>query len=270
MKKDLSLALLLGGIVGGILTFSLYKVTNLALKRVKNAAVQDQIKNETPTPTVNQPDEIKIPTSFSTNKTTVEITGESKANSLLVITSNNKDYPTTTDANGQFKQIITLQPGMNTFLATLLIPDKPVSKNVYLFYSPKIANEIDNYPLKMGYVIDIAETSFQINTYATKNGNASEILLSTTDENTVFEKQKSDALVTTSKSELAIGDFVVITDNRVTIIPKPADDLSTPQLTTMTKTILVNKKLVIFPVGSKLEVDDVAWLISNRTAIVPN
>jgi len=63
---------------------------------------------------------------------------------------------------------------------------------------------------------------------------------------------------------------VVITDNRVTIIPKPADDLSTPQLTTMTKTILVNKKLVIFPVGSKLEVDDVAWLISNRTAIVPN
>jgi len=268
MKKDLSMALLLGGIIGGIITFSLYKITTVALKRVKNVAVQDQAKNETPKATATQPDEIQTATSFFTNEAATEITGESKANSLLVITDNKKDYPITTNADGQFKQTVGLKPGMNTFLVSLLIPNKPVSKSVYLFYSPKIATEPNSYPFKMGYVIDISDTSFQINTYVTKNRNASEILLSTTDEKTIFEKQKGDELITATKSELAIGDFVVILNNYVAIIPKPTDDLPTPEQTVVTKAMLANKKLVVYPVGSKLQVDDQVWLTANKTIIL--
>lgn len=266
MKKDLSLALLLGGIIGGIMTFSLYKITNLAIRKVKNNNSPTQ--TQTPKATnVQETNKIETPTSILTNTATTQITGESKANNHLVITSNTKDYPLTTSPDGQFKQTVTLEPGMNTFLVSLLVSDQPMTKYVYIFYSPKITIESNNYTIKMGNVIDISDTSFQISTYATKNGSASELLLLTTDDNSVFEKLKNNELVSATKSELAIGDFVVVVDSYVFIIPKPADSLLNPEKTTVTKTMLTNKKLVVYPADYKPKLDDQIWLTANKTII---
>lgn len=269
MKKDLSVALLLGSIIGGILTFSLYKITNLAIRRVKN----DNLPTQTQTPkatSIKEVNEIETSVTFLANSTTTEITGLSKANSLLVITGGIKDYPITTDSDGQFKQTVTLQPGMNTFLVSLLASDQAITKYVYIFYSPKITIESDNYTIKMGNVIDISDTSFQISTYATKNENSSEILLLTTNDNTIFEKLKVDELVAATKGELAIGDFVVVIDPYIFIIPKPTDTLPIPEKTTVTKTMLANKKLVAFPTDFKPKIDDVVWLTANKTFILSN
>jgi len=265
MKKDLSVALLVGILVGGLLTFSLYKIITLTLRRVKTNVV-----SSSPTPKTITQEPLNVNLSLETSHLSfspiIEITGTASIDGILVISSSKRDYLQVVNNDAGIKENLNLDTGLNVFLASLINSKDLISKHLYIFYAPK-ATDSKTYAIKMGYVIDISDVSLQINTYETKNGEKSELFLLTTDSKTDYSKLKNDELVSINKNELAIGDFVVLWNNHIAVVPKPIDNLNPPQKTLVTKTMLNNKKTAIFPADAIINLDDEVWITNNKTLV---
>jgi hypothetical protein len=119
MKKEVVIAVVLGVIVGLIITFGIYTANAALQKRARQLSA-------TPSPTPLTNDQKSSIILFSpednmlTDKDALSVSGTTTANALVVIFVNDKEHLTTADDKGNFSEEVELTGGSNilTVVAT--------------------------------------------------------------------------------------------------------------------------------------------------------
>ncbi|OGM76591.1 hypothetical protein A2210_01820 [Candidatus Woesebacteria bacterium RIFOXYA1_FULL_40_18] len=230
MRKEIFFAILAGSILGLIIAFGVWRA-NIALSNRTNG---NSSASQTPSPkpessiTLASPEDGAVIT-----QNTVKISGLTKPNSQVVISTENADYIVKTEAGGAFESEIELTAGVNQLVISAFSENREsVSINLVLVYSSEFAKAI-NTPsptpasesssatdsirervqqkvdevLKkpkafIGTITDISENTLQIKTAT------GEIKQSSTTPDTVFVNSVKTAKEV-KLADLAIGDFVV-------------------------------------------------------------
>jgi len=116
MKKEVLIAVVLGIIVGLVITFGMY-TANTALQR---KAQQTKEAQPSPTPIANQQEQAKSSIimygpedNMLTDKDRVQLSGATDANATVVIFVNDKETITSADAKGNFSAELSLSGGSN-------------------------------------------------------------------------------------------------------------------------------------------------------------
>jgi len=144
MRKEVSIAIIIGVILGGVILYGI----NFANNGLST------IPKPNPTPTIN-PLPTSLPNSNTNNPSTLNIsshidgqvlfekdivlTGKANPNASISIIWEDNEEIITTDATGNFTQKITLVAGENNIQIDSVKSDKTLeSKVIKLFYSSKI------------------------------------------------------------------------------------------------------------------------------------
>lgn len=157
MAKELVLAILLGSFLGFGLagtSFGIKKIVTKATIGPKISAPTPNQVNPTADITISQiPEASPVPTIVDTNNSNslsitsptnyllvsdqvIEIVGKSAPNYSVLIQNGNKDYLTTADNSGQFKQQISLNQNLNLITITSIGPDnQEKSLNLTITYT---------------------------------------------------------------------------------------------------------------------------------------
>ncbi len=132
MIKELSLAIVLGLLIGFGLTGTYYyvKQSKNQQKNTPNIVIptttpenNNSLNQSSPTPSPSSLPELKINSPqnndiVSTNKTTIK--GQSNPNSLIIITTPLKNYHLSADVQGLFSQEVFLEAGFNSINITTI------------------------------------------------------------------------------------------------------------------------------------------------------
>lgn len=150
MIKELSLAVFFGLLIGLGLTGTFY-----FLKQQNNSS-ENHILITSPTPFIGNNSQITPTTTNSNNTSTssilniishqnndivatskITLKGQTNsANISIIITTLNKNYYTTTDADGTFSQDIDLEPGLNDLKITSIdTKDQELHNELFITYS---------------------------------------------------------------------------------------------------------------------------------------
>lgn len=146
MRKEVSFAIIIGIILGGVILFGInlanQSTSNLPKEPTPSIITPTPLSENNPTSTIDdQPSTISIP-SFADNdvvfETPLVLAGTASPNSPLSIISENDDLLLNTGADGIFTSSINLIPGLNKITLSQPNQDKTiVSKTLNLYYSTK-------------------------------------------------------------------------------------------------------------------------------------
>ena len=141
MRKEIIVAILVGIIFGGIFTYGIRRA-NLAFKPIsdnQNQQIQSEDEEETSS---NLPDGLSILSPeqndvFTENE--IAVTGITKPNSIIVISSEGEDFVISSDNSGEFTQEIELSAGLNNILISAFSGHETIGEEVFnLVYTTKI------------------------------------------------------------------------------------------------------------------------------------
>lgn len=177
MRKELVFAIIAGISIGLVVAFGTWKVSKIIKK---NAPIV--INKETPSPKNNVSISIDILKDFDVVNKNPVIKGLTSANTDIIISTDEKDYYTKSNPDGEFEQEIELPSGMSE----VKINDIKLT----LVYSTEIADGATSY---VGTITDISSGAIQIK--SDKGG----ILQIATTSDTSYA----------NKTDLAIGDYIV-------------------------------------------------------------
>lgn len=199
MKREAFLAVLTGVVFGLILALGGWKmsqlVKNTSEKEVYTVRPQSSAK-------ANQPLTITNPTNYKVFKEDkVMIKGQTSADLLIIISSNEKDYLLNSDKKGFFESEISLTAGINIIsLISLKNLTKIEEKQLILVHSTEISN--DQTTSYIGTITDILNNTIQIKD---ESENIKQISISK--ETSYINMLKKNVEV--KQTDLAIGDYIV-------------------------------------------------------------
>lgn len=268
MKKEILLAIIGGCLLGLIIGFGLWRL-NLAFSVAKNSNKEGNENQENTGKFSIELNKLSNNDVFYENPVT--FSGITKANSKIVISSENKDYFLTSDNKGNFEQNIELIGGVNQIIITAFdLAGKKVEKKILVVYSSEFSKYIDediqkqqkeatsstrgkilqkvteaSYSPKayLGTITDIAESSIQIKT---QEGSI-EQLATNKDETSVLKIGKTNKEA--ALSDVAIGDFIVamgfkngnnVLDTKRILVTTPPPTLN--KTTNLLRVTKINKK----------------------------
>lgn len=284
MRKEILFAIFAGVFFGLVVAFGIWKA-NTSLKPGQAATDENASENTENTTqentslsgiTIAKPLENQV-----IESNVVDLSGIATSSSYVVIQTENEDYVTIPEANGEFSQKIDLSPGINYIKATsfnktsekasvgmLLVyssefdkedtddksPDEDEATNSAETIRQKVQKKVDNViknPIAfIGTITDISENTIQIGRYIPGDKEAGEIqLVSIKDETTYVDITNDSEIV--EISDIAIGDFIaalgfkngneVLEAQRVLVQKKPGEIHLEPFIATVTN---VNDKTV--------------------------
>jgi len=247
MRKEVLFAILAGGIFGLVVAFGVWRL-NSTVKEGESAQT-----SASPTPsaksgvTVAKPLEKQVITDSS-----VEISGITKPESFVVISTPAKDFFGISDSNGEFKIKTDLEGGINKIKISVLENQDVIAQtDLTLVYSSQMSQgdttneeasegdevrekvqqkvkEAQNIPLAyMGSITDISETTLQIKDV---NDEIKQVMVGDT---TTYVNDVSTSKTITFE-EVAIGDFIlamgykngneVLQAQRIVVTSEPQDN----------------------------------------------
>jgi len=261
MRKEILFAIISGIVFGLIIAFGIWR-TNIALKDKKT--LSPATSSSTPSPQQNSNIELAIakPLDFDIIfENPVSLSGLTKSNALVVISTKERDFIVSPQSSGTFEKEFDLDPAINLLVITSVDDSGATfSKNLTLVYSSEFAKLVDlagqpeatsaadksatdsirkkveeklqiasNKPKAyLGTVTDIAEGVIQL-----KNNNSEIQQVSIKADNVSFIKiDKSTTEV--KYKDLAIGDYIVamgfangngVLEGRRILIVTPEDPL---------------------------------------------
>ncbi len=235
MRKELILAIVAGSFLGLVIAFGIWRA-NIALSPRKGA-------ESSPTPVPSSPSDFKITLAKPKNnqvitETPTIISGVTKQDSYVVVSSEDLDYVTKTDNSAQFEVKTDLNGGTNQIKVVAFDSlGGSTQTNLLLLYSSEFGkdqaatatqnatpsadatgstdtvrqkvqdklNQVESNPIAtLGTITDITDNTIQIKTQS------GEIQLVSLDkENTTFIKTKGNVIKEIKFADLAIGDFII-------------------------------------------------------------
>lgn len=281
MRKEVLLAILAGGIFGLIIAFGIWRLnsslesTNLSTESTPPPTTVDDSGV-----TIAKPTDGKVVTDSS-----IEISGVTKSNSHVIVSSESEDFYSQSDTSGEFSVEVDLDGGLNTLAIFVFDENGLVSEtSLEIVYS----SEFDKYLVKdegdeneatesaddvrskvqekvkeiqtnsvffMGTVTDISESTLQIEL---KSGEIEQA--STTEETDYLSETKTRKTI--EKEDVAIGDFIiamgfasgndVLEAKRIVVTTKPEEIDLLGKIGEVKSTS--SKKLVLISDGEETEI----------------
>lgn len=263
MRKEIFFAILAGSILGLIIAFGVWRA-NVSLSSRSNG---NSSASETPSPKPESSITLAAPEDGSViTESTATISGLTKPNSYIVISSEDADYLVKTKADGAFESEVELTAGVNQLIISAFTENgNAISAKLVLVYSSEFAKAINTPPsspvaaastasdsirekvqqkvdeaLKkpkafIGTITDISENTLQIKT------DTGEIKQSSVSSDTVFVK--IDKTTKEIKfSDVAIGDFIVAMGlkNGDAVLEAKRIIITTPPLEPKRKVLMAN------------------------------
>lgn len=230
MRKELILAIVAGSFLGLVIAFGIWRA-NIALSPRKGL-------ESSPTPVPSSPSDFKITLAKPKNNQVITeaptiISGVTKQDSYVVVSSEDLDYVTKTDNSAQFEVKTDLNGGANQIkIVAFDSLGGSTQTNLLLVYSSEFGkdqaaatatqnaspsadtvrqkvqdklNQVGSNPIAtLGTITDITDNTIQIKTQG------GEIQLVSLDkENTTFVKTKGNVIKEIKFADLAIGDFII-------------------------------------------------------------
>lgn len=231
MRKEILFAIFAGAIFGLIIAFGVWRA-NIALKPSTGTSTTTE-SPETPTAefgiTIAKP----LDTQVLTERTTI-VSGITKANAWVAISTEDEDYIVEADEEGSFEQEVDLVGGVNEIIITAFDEEgASIEEKITIVFSSEFAKQIEEDKetssqeeateeadtvrdkvaekvakaknvafVYIGTVTDISESTLQI-----KNEDE-EIKQVSTDQETSFVKTIKTSTVVKFQ-DVAIGDFII-------------------------------------------------------------
>ncbi|HSW89543.1 MAG TPA: hypothetical protein VLH19_01590 [Patescibacteria group bacterium] len=128
MKKEVSIAIALGVIVGLVVMYGVIRAKRAVEEVLPSPTINPSgaAITATPTPDLSTSEHIRLsePTNDSLVSTPdIHVTGQTIPNSTVLILDNTREYPSVSDQNGNFSVAVTLEAGANTLVARVLTDD---------------------------------------------------------------------------------------------------------------------------------------------------
>lgn len=218
MKKEVFLAIFAGIVAGLILAFGVWRLTS-SLKSNKPTTTNTQATTS-PIADISFSITISKPSDFdvSANEKII-IEGLTKINSIVIISTESKDYQVEVEKNGSFKEEITLTGGLNIINVTSFnINGQSETEKLVITYSSefekylegdktstssaetireKVQKKLENTLKKgifyMGVITDIADNTVQLKS----------------NDNGIQQIEITDDTTYVKDEDMAIGDFII-------------------------------------------------------------
>lgn len=302
MRKEVVVAIALGGILGLIIAYGIWKA-NFALTPPKNGKAS-------PTPAATQSSTLGLTIAKPENQevetaSPISVTGVTQAGASVVISGESEDYFLKADSAGGFETKVALVGGVNIIkIFSFDETGASISKKVLVIYSSslgakeepkkdatqsatpdeirkkveeKLASASNKLISYIGIITDITQNSIQINKYATDESDKTSQIqqISITADKTTFGK--IDKITKELKqTDLAIGDFIiamgstngnhVLSAQRILVTPPIKDNGRTVvfgKVTGLSKNKLTLGETVVEPESKVKVTKEVAGKVTN-------
>lgn len=200
MRKEVIYAIIAGITIGLIAAFGVWRLSKLIYKKQPTIT-----KQQAPSPKNNLDIVIDSFSDFDVlTQNTNTLKGVSNPNSDIVISTNDDDYITKSNAQGEFEKEIDIPSGASIVKTTSFNESSNLTKSeIFLIVDSDIENNSTSY---VGTITDISSKNIQI------KGKSSGILQISTDDDTKFVNGlKKNSVV--KETDLAIGDYVIAMGN---------------------------------------------------------
>lgn len=145
MRKEILIATIAGVIFGLIIAFGIWR-TNSALKTNSSGAETSNSSTQNGEKTEAQELKISIASPQENDvvwENPVKISGITKPQSLVVVSTESEDYVLTSSDSGEFEQEVELQAGVNQILISAQGKDSATcKKDLTLVYSTEFAEQL--------------------------------------------------------------------------------------------------------------------------------
>jgi len=206
MRKEVVFAIIAGlfiGLVGAYAVYRANRAFDVPKVSLSNQGGQSVSSSEYAPDnlTILEPIEEDLLTEDSVN-----VVGLARANSIVIVSSEDTDHTTRPDDNGNFEVKVNLKPGLNTIVIASF--DESGSKDqteLDIVYSSQFDTTPSDPKVIVGSIIDITDNTIQISSKSDKID-----LVSVDQENTSFEKDEEEI----SYADIAIGDYIIAMGTR--------------------------------------------------------
>jgi len=142
MRKEIIIAILLGLIVGLVVTYGVYTANQAISKKQKPATANDAVLESTP----SNEKKVELTLSISSpqdgivvSEPDIKVAGATLPNALVIILTDNEEFIVEADDNGVFQQEITLVKGANTIEITASdLVTTSLTETIQLVYSTEV------------------------------------------------------------------------------------------------------------------------------------
>lgn len=200
MRKEVIYAVIAGITIGLIAAFGVWRLSKLIYKKQPTIT-----KQQAPNPKNNLDIVIDSFSDFDVlTQNTNTIKGVSNPNSDVIISTDEDDYDTKANAQGEFEKEIDIPSGASVIkVASFNNSSNKTESQIFLIVDSDLENNSTSY---VGTITDISSKNIQI------KGKSSGILQISTDDDTKFVNGlKKNAVV--KETDLAIGDYVIAMGN---------------------------------------------------------
>lgn len=231
MRKEVVVAIIIGGVLGLTVAFGIWKANSSfsASKQVQSSSTSAPLASSfaSPEPVTDKNLTLTSPNQYEVfTQSTIKIAGLTKANSYVVIQSD-KNTVTRADSSGSFSVDFELEEGINAILIKSFEQDYTAhEKSVTVVYEPNLSDssnssdeeaseesvrdkvqqqlqDVSNKPQAIiGTVTDKTQNGFNV-----RNGSSELKLVSIDTKQTLFIKS-GQTTKSLPFSDLAIGDYV--------------------------------------------------------------
>lgn len=119
MRKEVVIVIVIGILIGAIVSFGIYTAQTAIKKQQAQTAVSEEQPTLEPTPQVSHTLSIIEPVNESiSNQEEITITGSTTPNAVITIIAEENEYLLTADAEGTFSAEIILVSGANNITVT--------------------------------------------------------------------------------------------------------------------------------------------------------
>lgn len=147
MRKEVLFAVISGVVFGLVIAFGIWKA-NSSMEKTSNITIDSIASNEgVDNPLNNSPDSLSITLAKPDDNVVVgddviEVSGLTKPDSWINITSEVVDYVIKSTSDGSFKQEVELESGVNQIALTVFDDDgNSATEDVIVVYSTEFSNE---------------------------------------------------------------------------------------------------------------------------------
>lgn len=186
MRKEVVYAIVAGILIGLIVAFGTWRVSKIVKETPMPIA-----KKETLAPKIIDRISISNFTNYSVVNANPVIKGLASPNSDIVISTEDDDYYTKANKDGEFEAEVEIPAGLSEI--------KINEEKLLLVYSPQAGENSTSY---VGTITDISSGNIQI-----KSDNGTILQISANDESSYINTLKKN--IDIKESDLAIGDYII-------------------------------------------------------------
>ena len=143
MKKDITVALLIGFFVGALVAFLLINLPGFLKSKPKTSTSIAQVlpttsTSQTVTIQIKDIEIINPKDGMVSDNKELKVTGKTKANSIVVFETDSNQFSTLSGSDGNFSQTITLMEGVNNVIISSPLDNGEIKTSmVTVFYTPE-------------------------------------------------------------------------------------------------------------------------------------